>query len=402
MTSCAAPVLTPGAFIAQLARFTRPWLVFSTAALVAAAMGSAAAAGLSPPAVGVIVAKTQPVYKDYAYIGRVVSPRVVNLQARVAGYLEKRLFHQGSHVTKGQILYVIEQAPYQAALNQAKAAVAKAQAQLVNARLTLSRAEKLLHTPAGQQSTVDQGRATADSDAADLAAAQAALGSTTINYEYTKIRAPISGRIGATAVSVGNVVSPTSGALATIVSENPMRVAFSAPLRDLAALKESLMGRAGLAALEVDIRLPGGRADKERGRIDFVTNQVDESTDTLEILGSIPNPASHEADSSRAGDRELISGESVTVLLRSKAPNQNVVLPRDAVLSDQVGDYVLAVNGKNVVVRQNVQLAKTTPATAAIASGIAPGDRIIVDGIEKVHPGVTVAPETVKSKAAQG
>lgn len=403
MTSRAAPVLTFGVVLAPLTRFVRLcFLVVSAAAILAAVTGSAAGAGFPPPAVGVMVAKKQPVYKDYAYVGRVVSPRIVNLQARVAGYLDQRLFHQGSHVKKGQILYVIERAPYRAAVDQAKASVAKARAELINARLILSRAESLLNTPAGQQSTVDQAKATADSDAADLAATQAVLESATISYGYTEIRAPISGRIGMTNASVGNVVGPTSGVLATIVSENPMKVEFSAPLRDVDALKASFADRGGLAALRLGIRLSDGRVDKEHGRIDFVTNQVDENTDTLEIFGSIPNPADAGTEIARAGDRELVSGQSVTVLLRSKAPNENVILPRDAVLSDQVGNYVLAVNSKNVVVRQNVRLAKTTPATAAIESGITPGDRIIVDGIEKVHPGVTVDPKTVKSNTAQG
>ena len=371
-------------------------------ALVLAFPLGAGATGAPPPAVGVMVAKKQPVYKDFSYIGRVVSPRIVNVQARVAGFLEKRLFKQGAHVAKGQVLYIIEQRPYQAALDQAKAAVAKAQAQLTNAKLVLSRAEKLLNSPAGQQSTVDQDRATADSDAADLASAEAALETAKVDFGYTQIRAPIAGRIGATAVNVGNVVGPTSGVLATIVSENPMRVAFSASLSDVNKLKGALAGHGGLTALDLEIRLPGGQVDKQRGKIDFLANQVDQNTDTLEILGSIPNPPLQGRNDGRSGNRALASGESVTVLLRSKAPEENVVLPRDAVLSDQVGDYVLAVNQKNVVVRRDVRLSKTTPATAAIASGITPGDLIIVDGIEKVHPGLTVAPQTIQPGAAQG
>lgn len=375
-------------------------LPIAAAALVA--IPSAHAAGAPPPAVGVIVAKKQAVYRDYTYVGRVMSPRIVNIQARVAGYLDKRLFHQGSDVTKGELLYVIEQAPYQAALDQAKANVAKAKAALVEARVTLVRAQKLLHTPAGQQSTVDEAQATADGDAAALEAAEAALEAAAINFGYTEIRAPISGRIGATNVNVGNVVGPTSGVLATIVSEDPMRVVFSVPLSDLNALKASLADRGGLAALALGIRLPGGRTDRQQGRVDFVNNEVAQATDTIEIRGSIPNPATPGADHRRAGDRMLASGESVTVLLRTRAPSENIVLPRDAVLSDQLGDYVLAISPKNVVVRRNVTLGEATPATAAVVSGVTPGDRIIVDGIEKVHPGVTVDPEIVKSTAAQG
>jgi membrane fusion protein, multidrug efflux system len=386
---------------ARLAR-RGPTIVAAAAVSVALAAVAAAAAEPPPPAVGVVVARQQPVYRDYAYIGRVVSPRIVHLQARVTGYLDRRLFRQGSYVAKGELLYVIEQAPYRAALDRAKASVTQAQAALVFAQLSLARMRRLLHTPAGMQSTVDQDQATADSDAAALASAQAALETAQINYGYTEIHAPIAGRIGPTNVNVGNVVGPNSGVLATIVSEDPMDVVFSAPVRDVVALKASLAGRGGLGALDLAIRLPDGRVDKQRGTIAFVTNEVSENTDTLELRGSIPNPASAEPTASRAGNRELTSGESVTVLLRTKAPSEAIVLPRDAVLSDQFGDYVLAVDRHNVVVRRKVALANTTPSTAAVASGIAPGDRIIVDGIERVHPGIKVDAETVKPTGAQG
>jgi membrane fusion protein, multidrug efflux system len=374
----------------------------SAVAMIAALPVTAGARGFAAPAVGVVVAHKQPVYRDYSYVGQVVSPHIVNLRARITGYLEQRQFHQGSFVKKGQVLYVIEQAPYQAALDQAKADVAKAQAALVYARLALTRMQRLLHTPAGMQSTVDQDQATAESDAAALTSAQAALETAKINYGYTEIRAPISGRIGATKVNIGNVVGPNSGVLATIVSEDPMDVVFSVPVRDVVKLKASLAKRGGLAALALGIRLPDGRTDKAQGKIDFVANEVDQSTDTIQIQGSIPNPADTAADGSRAGNRELTSGESVTVLLRTRAPTDTIVLPRDAVLADQFGEYVLAVNDKNIVVRRPVELSSTTPATAAVASGLQPGERIIVDGIEKVHPGIKVDAETVKPNPAQG
>ncbi|MGH6989846.1 MAG: efflux RND transporter periplasmic adaptor subunit [Stellaceae bacterium] len=370
--------------------------------VVAGLTGSAVARGFGPPAVGVVVARKQPVYRSYSYIGRVVSPRIVNLKARITGYLDRRLFHQGSQVKAGELLYVIEPAPYKAALDQAAANVAKAKAALVYARLSLTRMKRLLHTPAGMQSTVDQDEATAKSDVASLASANAALESARIDYGYTQIRSPVAGRIGATNVNVGNVVGPTSGVLATIVSEDPMQVVFSAPVGDVARLKASLATRGGLAGLALAIRLPDGRIDKKRGKINFVANEVNENTDTIEIRGSVANPAVAGPHASRAGDRDLTSGESVTVLLRTRAPAESIVLPRDAVLSDQFGDYVLAVNGKDVVVRRNVKLGTTTPAIAAVTGGIAPGERIIVNGIEKVHPGIKVDAEIVHPGKAQG
>jgi membrane fusion protein (multidrug efflux system) len=198
------------------------------ALLIAAALPPPAAAqghsGGSTPAVSVIVAKKTPYYQQFSYTGRIRSLAIVNIRARVTGYLQKREFEEGGTVKKGQLLFVIEQAPYQAALDQAQANVEQAKAKLRNAKLALARAERLLHTPAGQQSTVDNDRATEESDAAAVAAAKAQRETAAINYGYTMIRAPITGRIGPNLSSIGNVVSPGSGTMATIVSEDPMEV----------------------------------------------------------------------------------------------------------------------------------------------------------------------------------
>ncbi|MCF3945748.1 MULTISPECIES: efflux RND transporter periplasmic adaptor subunit [Acidiphilium] len=362
----------------------------------------AVAAAPPPPSVGVMVAKKIPVYQERSYIGRIQATRIVKLVPRITGYLEQRLFHQGGTVKKSQLLYVIEPGPYQAAFDQANAAVTSAQATLDNAKIALGRARSLLHTPAGQQSTYDDARATEESDAAQLASAKAQRETAAINLSYTQIRSPIDGRIGPTNVNVGNVVSPTTGTLATVVSQNPINVTFSMPAREALKLRHEFVTQGGLDAVELRLRLPDGRMDKQVGTLDFTSNQISRSTDSLALQGTIPNPVIPGLGHAKVGNRELTSGEFVTVVVRSKHPRQQIVLPRDAVLADQLGDYVLALNARNVVVRQAVTLTQTTPATATIASGIAQGDRVIVDGIQKVHPGITVKPETVAPKLAQG
>jgi membrane fusion protein (multidrug efflux system) len=145
----------------------------------------------APPEVGYITASIQPVYDEQSYVGRIQSPQIVQLDARVTGYLEQQNFTDGDAVTKGQLLYVIEQPPYQAAVNQAQAALEQAQAQSGNANITLARAQALLRTPAGQQSTVDASKATALSDAAQIDVAKAQLQTAQINLGYTEIRSPI-------------------------------------------------------------------------------------------------------------------------------------------------------------------------------------------------------------------
>jgi len=382
---------------AHVHRRNRTHPIAMLACLAAVTTVAAEAAAPPPPAVSVVTVQKQKVYEEQSYIGRVQATHIVNLVPRITGYLEQRLFHQGADVKKGQLLYVIEPGPYQAAFDQANAAVAAAKATLANAQVTLGRSQALLHTPAGQRSTLDNDRATEQSDAANLDSAKAQRETAAINLSYTQIRSPIDGRIGPTNINIGNVVSPTTGTLATVVSQNPVYVSFSMPARDALKLRHEFASEGGLDAVELQLRLPDGRMDKQVGTLDFTSNEISQNTDSLAMQGTIPNPVIKGLGGTRVNNRELTSGEFVTVVVRAKHPVEQIVLPRDAVLSDQLGDYVLTVNAKNQVVRTSIKLGQTTPATATIASGLPLGSRVIVDGIEKVHPGITVKPETVKS-----
>jgi len=361
----------------------------------AAALAQPAAA----PVVGVATARMEAVYETSQYVGRILAEKTVHLVARVTGFLERRLFRQGSDVARGQLLYIIEQPPYQAAVAQSQAAVAQASAQLSNAITTLNRELQLLHTPAGQQSTVDNDRATQLSDAAQLASARAQLETANINLGYTEIRAPIAGRIGITNISEGNVVSPSSGTLATIVSQDPMYVAFEMPMVDALNLNTRYRAEGGLAALGIRIILPDGQTYAQLGKVDFESNTVSSSTDTILVRGTIANPplpgTARHGTNQGVSNRELTDGEFVTVILRGLKPQQSVVVPRQAVLNDQLGTYVLVVDQKSVVDRRPVTLGQTTPATAVIASGLASGERVIIEGIQRVRPGLKVNAEPV-------
>jgi membrane fusion protein (multidrug efflux system) len=355
--------------------------------LLALASPAVAQPATPPPEVGVITASEQPVYSQQSYVGRIQAPQIVQLDARVTGYLEQQNFKDGDAVKKGQLLYVIEQAPYQAAVDQAQAALEQAQAQSGNADVTLRRAQALLRTPAGQQSTVDASKATALSDAAQIDVAKAQLQTAQINYNYTEIRAPIDGQIGATAVNVGNVVGPNTGTLATIVSEDPMYVVFSLPVVDALQFRQTTTGSAGLNGLDLLVQLPDGRMYGQKGSIDFINNQITANTDTLTWRGTIPNPII-------AGTtRELTSGEFITVILRKRTPEQQLIIPRDAVITDQLGDYVLKIAPGNKAVRQNVTMGADTNDSVQIVTGLKAGDEIVVDGIQRVHPGIVVNPQ---------
>ncbi len=346
------------------------------ACLCATLIAATARADAPPPAVSYIVAAKQPVYAAQTYTGRIQSPQIVQIQARVTGFLEQQNFKDGDKITKGELLYVIEQPPYQAAVDQAAAAVATAQAQARNAQLTLTRDEALLHTAAGQQSTVDAAQAAYLSDQAAILSAQAQLHMAQINLGYTEIHAPFDGVIGATTVTPGNVVGPTSGVLATIVSEDPMYVSFALPAVDALKLRPEA------SQLDLIVQLPNGQTYAPTGKIDFFNNQVTANTDTVNWRGTIANPS-----------HELTDGEFVNVVLRTQAAKDQVVIPLAAVITDQLGDYVLEVGPGNKVVRHTVKLGQQTDTSVPVLSGVAEGDKIITDGLQKIHPGIVVNPQ---------
>ena len=344
-----------------------------------------------PPSVGVVRTALTPVTQSNEFVGRIQATDRVNLVARVTGFLEKRLFTEGAEVKKGDLLYVVEKPPFEADVQAKAAAVAQAQAQLQNAQITLGRAEKLLHTPAGQQSAVDNARATVLSDQAQVLAAQANLRASELNLGYTEIRAPIDGKIGETAVTVGNVVSPSTGTLATIVSQDPMYVEFPIAFRTALDLRSKYAGKGGFKAVVIKLRLPDGRIYGQTGRLNFVNNTISSSTDTITLRGTIPNPPIGPAVGG-AAVRELTDGEFVSVILEGVQPVEALTVPRAAVLADQRGDYVYVVGAGNKIEQRRIQLGQSSPATAVVMSGLKPGELVVVEGVQKVRPGAVVAP----------
>jgi len=345
-----------------------------------------------PPAVGVVRATMQPITETSEFVGRIQAVNRVALVARVTAFLEQQRFTEGAEVKQGDLLYVLEQPPFQADLAAKQATVQQLQANLTNATIAYNRAVSLLRTPAGQQSTVDDSRATMLADAAQVQNAEAQVETSKINLGYTEISAPISGKIGRTAVTIGNVVSPNSGTLTTIVSQDPMYVVFPIAVRTALELRQRYSDKGGFNAVQIRIRLPDGRLYGQTGKLDFVDNTVSQSTDTLILRGTIPNPPLSEAKFGNTPARELVDGEFVTVLLEGVQPVQVLSVPRAAILSDQSGDYVYTVDAENKVHQSPVQLGQSTPTLAAVISGLQAGDRVIVDGLQRVHPGQAVLP----------
>ena len=260
---------------------------------------------------------------------------------------------------------------------------------LANARITTGRQRTLLTGPAGLQSSYDSAAASQKSLEAQLQAAQAQASLAEINLGYADIRSPIDGKIDRTSVTEGNVVGPGSGTLTTIVSQDPMYVTFPISVRESLALRERYIGKGLRDAVVIRVKLPDGRLYGPSGRVNFASNSITRTTDTLLVRGTIPNPR---LNSGPQPVRELTDGELVTVMLEGAQPVEVLAIPRAAVLADQQGNYVLVVGADNKVEQRRIQTGQSTTAIASIVGGLSLGDRVIVEGIQQVKPGQVVVP----------
>jgi membrane fusion protein (multidrug efflux system) len=331
--------------------------------------------------VTVAAVRLQDVNPPAEYVGHIEAIEAVRLRARVEGFLEQVNFTEGGYVRAGDLLYVIEQAPYKARVDAAEAQVAQAEAILQKAsqRLKRLRAARPESVPA-----TDMDNAVAEElrARAQLEAAKAELEIARINLRYTVIRAPISGRIGKTAYTKGNLVNLSSGPMARIVQVDPVRVVYSVSENDIPVIQEALHDAARgnqSPLLAPRLRLANGQIYKETGRVDFVDNEVDPSTGTIAVRAVFNNP-----------DRLLIPGQYVTVLVKKSKPRIMPVVPQAAVLVNQQGRYVLVVDSENRVVARPIAIGPATGAYWAVESGLKAGEKIIVYGIQKVRPGQKV------------
>jgi membrane fusion protein, multidrug efflux system len=343
-----------------------------------------------PPAVGVVRAERQQVTQTDEFIGRIQAVGRVALVARVTAFLEKRQFVEGAEVKQGDLLYLLEQPPFKAQVDADVASVAQLEAQHLYAEQQLARGRSLLTSPAGQQQQVDQDVANERSLAAQVGAAVAQLQQAQINLAYTEIRAPIDGKITTTTVTEGNVVSQTSGTLATVVSQDPMYVIFPIASRSALELRDRYAQK-GFGAVLIRLRLLTGKLYGQEGHLDYVSPIVDQTTDTITLRGVIPNPVLPGLKAGDPGSRELADGEFVTVLLEGVQPISVLAIPRTAVVSDQQGDYVLVVDAQNKAQERRVQLGQSTPSTAVVTSGLTEGELVISQGVQRVRPGQPVS-----------
>jgi membrane fusion protein (multidrug efflux system) len=366
------------------------YLTFALLLSVASAAQAQAPSG--PPSVGVVRAQQTAITETSEFIGRVQAIERVALTARVTAFIDQRLFTEGTEVKQGDLLYRLERAPFEAAIQQQEASVADTSARLANANIQLARAQSLLSTPAGQRSNVDDAIANQRSLAAQVLSAQAQLRVAQINLDYTEIHAPVAGKISRTSITVGNVVSPSSGPLASIVSQDPIYVLFPVASRALTDLQKRYADKGGTNAVVVKLRLPDGSMYNRDGKIDYVEPTVAATTDTILLRARIANPPRRPAEAGQPVERPLTDGAFVGVLVEGIEPVMALGIPRKAVLSDQQGDYVYVVGAGNKVEQRRIQLGQSTPTTAVVAGGLKENEMVVADGIQRVRPGIEVNP----------
>ena len=368
---------------------------FLALAMLAAALAGCgetrqqAAAPPPPPAVGVQLARMRGVAPSYAFVGRIKAVNTVQLRARVEGFLEKVLFTEGQTVKTGDLLFQIEKTQYSAAVEQASANLAAAQAQELNAQLQFNRSSELVKTQAISQSIVAQNRAALDNAKASVLQNKAAVSVAQENLGYTDVASPIDGRIGLMTYTVGNLVNSASGVLATIVSDDPIYVEFPVSMRQIADITAARkQDKGGPISIKVLVRLANRQEYGHPGVWNFIGNQVDQQTDTLLVRATLPNP-----------ERQLVDGAFVTVEVKEREEQPRLVIPRSALQLDQAGIYVLVVNPDSKVETRRVTTGEAVNTEIAISSGLAVGDRVIVDGIQKVRPGEVVDATVIPAAA---
>jgi multidrug efflux system membrane fusion protein len=323
--------------------------------------------------------------------GNTQAVQQVDLVARVQGFLQEIDYQDGTVAKQGNTLFVIEPAPYEAKLKQAQAQLESAQAQLTQSSVEYNRQASLGRTDFSSQSTVDQARATRDSNQANVTNDQAAVTLAAINLGYTRATAPFDGQVTAHQVSVGSLVGVTGPTtLATIYQMDPIRVIGSISEQDVLRIKDAMRNRpidqAAVAKVPIEVGRMNEAGYPRSGTIDYVSPALDPATGTLIVRGILSN-----------ADRALLPG--MFVRMRIPLGIQKAIalfVPDTAVATDQGGNYLLVVDKDNLVQQRSVRTGQLNSDLRVITSGIAQDDRVVIGGLQKAIPGAKVAPTEVQ------
>ncbi|MGA2256972.1 MAG: efflux RND transporter periplasmic adaptor subunit [Thermoguttaceae bacterium] len=330
---------------------------------------------------------------DYAdFTARTAAVDSVEVRARVWGYLKKVSFKEGTLVKKGDVLFELDPRPYEAEYARCSANLNSAQAHLARTLADFKRAGELLPTKAMAQSDYDLAKGNCEEAAAAVKVAEATLKTAELNLDFTRITAPVSGRVSRYLVTVGNLIQSADQAnvtlLTTIVSVDPMYAYFDADERTVLRVRQLIRkGKAkpaGEVAMPVTLGLANEDGFPHAGTIDFIDNQINPKTGTQRFRGTFPNK-----------DDVLLPGLFAHVRMSVSAPHQALLVTDRAVDTDQGQKIVYVVNDKNEVVSRPIRMGLLHDGLREIEDGLKPGERVIVNGLQTVRPGITVQPQVV-------
>lgn len=374
-------------------------IVCAGAATGALACGrDAGVVSLPPPEVSVAKPVLRQVEEHYETTGRTEAVEKVEIRARVSGYLTEVNFQDGSLVEKGQVLFVIDPRPYEAAVLAAEGDIGRWEASLKRAESDVARNERLVPKGGASIRELETAIASRDSAIAEIKSAKANLEAAQLDLEFTRVTAPISGRVSNTTVTVGNLVQATTNPplLTTIVSTAPIYVYFDVDERAVLRRRAERVANGEDVAADIAkqkwaffIGLPGETGYPHQGVLDFIDNRVDPSTGTFKTRGVLENK-----------DGMLVPGVFVRVRVPVGVASEHVLVPERAIGSDQSNKYLLTIDDQNVVQYRLVELGvRTDDGLIAITKGLGRDERVIVDGVQRVRAGITVTPHEVSITA---
>lgn len=358
--------------------------------------GARGRSGGPPPVVevGVITVEAKPLTLTRELPGRTSAFRVAEVRARVNGIVQKRLFTEGSEVKAGQALFQIDPAPYQAALESAQAQIARAEATAASTKSLAERYTELIKTNAISRQEYDDAIAKQKSAGADVAAARAAVKTARINLDYTVVKAPIAGRIGRSEVTEGAYVQQSSATLlATVQQLDPVYIDLTWSSADLMRLRraiesgelQSVDGNA-----KVTVLLEDGREYPQPGTLQFADVSVDQTTGSVALRAIVPNPKA-----------ELLPGMFVRARIEEGNKADALLVPQRAVQRDQNGRPIaLVVDKAGKVERRQIETDRAVGDSWLVTKGLAAGEQVVIEGLQKARPGATVKPVPAKPIAA--
>jgi RND family efflux transporter MFP subunit len=387
-------------------RRTRIWLAAGAGIAILLAAGEfgsrlfapAAPPAPPPPAVGVSQPLQRSIDRRLSFLGQFAAIKSVEIRAQVGGTLTAVLFKDGDIVRQGQLLFQIDPVPYQIRADQAKATLESANARLALATRELVRAQQLKATDAGSTENVDQRLAEKASAEAAVDGARATLRDAQFDLGKTRVYAPFTGRIGTHLVSPGNLIAGSRAAsspttlLTTLVSLDPIWLNFDMSESDYMAFQRARAGTRGPLADQIQVALSDDSRYSRPGRLDFVDNAIDRASGTIHARATLQN-----------GDTLLTPGAFGRVRLAVSTPAPALLVPDAAVMSDQSDHAVFVLGKDNGVTQKKVEIGDLRGGLRVITSGLAPTDKVVIDGIPSIRPGTPVAPHagTIRFAADQ-